>query len=108
MEFDKDTIFLVGDAKAPQNNPITEWYKFYFLALVIKRTNGQIVEAECSATIELTKDFVRSLFIGRNMDDDSLIDEINDRYHGSSKKALAVAFKDAQKKYRQLIAALST
>ncbi|AMA74365.1 hypothetical protein ACH33_17135 [Aneurinibacillus sp. XH2] len=105
MYYDKDTIYLIGDAKAPQNNPITEQYKSYFLALVFDRSTGKIVDAECSATIQLTAKFVQSLFVGRRIQDEGLVDEIANRYFGSSQKALIVALKDARKKYNQIFTA---
>ncbi|UOY92532.1 DUF3870 domain-containing protein [Ectobacillus sp. JY-23] len=101
------TIYIVGDAKAPQNNPITEQFKSYFLALVIDRDTGVIMDAECSATVALTARFVQSLFLYKHILDPSLPGEIEKRYFGSSQKALLVALKDAKKKYEQL-AALST
>ncbi|WIY59102.1 DUF3870 domain-containing protein [Bacillus arachidis] len=102
-----NTIYIEGDAKAPQNNPITEKFKSYFVAFVVEKDTGKIVDADCSATIALTSQFVKHLFLHRNMNDPQLVEEIRNRYFGSSQKALLVALKDAQKKYNQ-IAALST
>ncbi|WP_242143152.1 MULTISPECIES: DUF3870 domain-containing protein [unclassified Bacillus cereus group] len=102
-----NTIYVVGDAKAPQNNPITEKFKSYFVAFVLERDTGEIIDADCSATIALTSQFVKHLFLHKNINDSHLADEIKGRYFGSSQKALLVALKDAQKKYNQ-IAALST
>ncbi|GAB6430975.1 DUF3870 domain-containing protein [Bacillus cereus] len=102
-----NTIYIVGDAKSPQNNPITEKFKSYFVAFVIEKDTGKIVDADCSATIALTSQFVKYLFLHKNINDPDLLIQINNRYFGSSQKALLVALKDAQKKYNQ-IAALST
>ncbi|KEK23099.1 DUF3870 domain-containing protein [Bacillus gaemokensis] len=102
-----NTIYIVGDAKAPQNNPITEKFKSYFVAFVIEKDTGKIVDSDCSATISLTSQFVKYLFLHKNINDSQLVEEIKSRYFGSSQKALLVALKDAQKKYNQ-IAALST
>lgn len=102
-----NTIYVVGDAKAPQNNPITEKFKSYFVAFVLEKDTGEIVDADCSATIALTSQFVKYLFLHKNINDPALVTEIKNRYFGSSQKALLVALKDAQKKYNQ-IAALST
>ncbi|MFE7913671.1 DUF3870 domain-containing protein, partial [Bacillus mobilis] len=43
-----NTIYVVGDAKAPQNNPITEKFKSYFVAFVLVKETGEIVDADCS------------------------------------------------------------
>lgn len=101
MLYDKDTIYVIGDAQASVNNPITQQYSAFFIGLVVDRTNHKIIDAGCSSTIPLTSDFVRSIFVGHNMLHlDAVADEIRRRYHGSSQKALIVAFKDAQKKYK--------
>ncbi|WP_338751160.1 DUF3870 domain-containing protein [Bacillus sp. FJAT-52991] len=102
--YDKNTIFIIGDAKASQNNPITKKYNQYFLAIVVDQTDGKIIDVECSATVDITKHFVRSLFIGRHIDDPSIVEDISQRYFGSSQKALIVAFNDAQKKYQAITA----
>ncbi|MEN1969889.1 DUF3870 domain-containing protein [Lentibacillus sp. N15] len=106
--YNQNTIYVIGDAKAPQNNPITKKYSQFFLALVIDATTNEIVDSECSATIQLTNQFVRSLFISRNVNDDSLEEDIRQRYQGASQKALIVAFHDAKHKYEQAKAALTT
>jgi hypothetical protein len=101
--YDRKTVYIVGDAKSPENNPITKQYQAFFIAFVIHRVSGEIVDAECSATVPITKKFVASLFKGKNMlDSKDVVNEISNRYFGSSQKALIVAFKDAQKKFRAL------
>ncbi|MGE6551358.1 DUF3870 domain-containing protein [Bacillus mycoides] len=62
-----NTIYVVGDAKAPQNNPITEKFKSYFVAFVLEKDTGEIVDADCSATIALTSQFVKYLFLHKNI-----------------------------------------
>ncbi|GAA4840255.1 DUF3870 domain-containing protein [Paenibacillus vulneris] len=101
MQYDKDTIYIVGDAQVPLNNPITQQFSAFFIGLVVDTTNHKIIDAGCSSTIPLTSDFVRSIFIGHHMLNlDPVAEEIRRRYHGSSQKALIVAYKDAQKKYK--------
>lgn len=106
--YNQNTIYVIGDAKAPQNNPITKKYSQFFLALVVDATNDEIVDCECSSTIQLTNQFVRSLFIGRDINDVNVEEDIRKRYQGASQKALIVAFHDAINKYEQAKAALTT
>lgn len=99
--YDQDTIYIVGDAQSPSNNPITQQFAAFFVALVVDPTNDKIVDAGCSATIQLTSDFVKSIFVGRSiLATEELETLIRMRYFGSSQKALIVALKDAQKKYK--------
>ncbi|MZQ86619.1 DUF3870 domain-containing protein [Paenibacillus sp. 5J-6] len=101
LVYDKDTIYIIGDAQASVNNPITQQYNAFFIGLVVDTSSHKIVDAGCSSTIPLTSEFVRSIFIGHNMLLlDVVAEEIRQRYHGSSQKALIVAYKDAQKKYK--------
>ena len=101
-----NTIYIVGDAKAPQNNPITEKFKSYFVAFILVKDTGEIVDADCSATIALTSQFVKYLFLHKNINDPALVMEVKNRYFGSSQKALLVALKDAQKNIISLLLCL--
>ncbi|GAA0609851.1 DUF3870 domain-containing protein [Virgibacillus siamensis] len=103
--YDEETVYVVGEAKSPENNPITKQFETFFVGFVVDRTNGQIIDAECTAVIGLTKKFVQSLFAGQNiMDSDQVNSLIENRYLGSSQKALKVAFRHAQAKYEQSFA----
>jgi hypothetical protein len=98
--YDKDTIYIVGDAQVSANNPITQQFNAFFIGLVVDTTNHKIIDAGCSSTISLTSDFIYSILVGHSMlSFDLVAKEIRRRYYGSSQKALVVAFKDAQKKY---------
>ncbi|MCM3781447.1 DUF3870 domain-containing protein [Neobacillus mesonae] len=104
MNYNPDTIYIVGDAQTSVNNPITQQFSAFFIGLVIDTTNHKIVDAGCSSTIPLTSAFVRTLFVGQTMHDlDRISEQVRNRYHGSSQKAIIVAFKDAQKKYRSIL-----
>lgn len=101
-----NTIYIVGDAKAPQNNPITEKFKSYFVAFILVKDTGEIVDADCSATIALTSQFVKYLFLHKNINDPALVMEVKNRYFGSSQKTLLVALKDTQKNIIRLLLCL--
>ncbi|WP_261130475.1 DUF3870 domain-containing protein [Bacillus sp. Marseille-Q3570] len=102
--YNKNTIYIIGDAKTSSNNPITQKFNAFFIGLVIDRESGLIVDADCSATISLTEKFVKSLFIGQSIrDTENVTTEIETRYFGSSQKALVVAFKNASIKYQQIV-----
>lgn len=99
--FDRETVYLIGDAQAPSNNPITQQFSGFFIGLVVDTSNGKIIDAGCSSTIQLTNDFVRSILVGQSIFSTTEVEtQIRLRYFGSSQKALVVAFKDAQKKYK--------
>ncbi|OXL87669.1 MULTISPECIES: DUF3870 domain-containing protein [Paenibacillus] len=107
--YDKDTIYIVGDAQTSVNNPITQQYSAFFIGLVVDTVSHKIVDAACSSTIPLTSQFVRSIFLGKSMLSlEPVAEEIRTRYYGSSQKAIIVAFKDAQKKYKSALSSRET
>ena len=105
LAFDENAIYIVGNAKSSQNNPITQLYGQFFIGFVVEKPAGKILACGVSATIRVTSDFVSSLFVGRSLLDDaeSVKKLVENRYFGSSQKAILVAFKDAQKKYNQIL-----
>lgn len=98
------TVFLTGEAKSPNNNPITSRWGLFFVGLVVDTENHIIVRADCTAVLPVTIDFVRSLLEGRSLlDEDALVGSITERYHGSSQRALAAAVRNAASKYREIL-----
>lgn len=108
--FAKNTIYIAGNAKTHHNNAITMQYGQFFICFVINRQTGDIVACDASATLSVTNEFIRSLLVGKNIQDDPEIirQEIEDRYFGSSQKAILVAFKDAQKQFIAIKQGLQT
>lgn len=101
--FDQDSIYIVGEAKSPSNNPITQQYKIFFIGFVVDRKTGKIVDADVSSILPLTSTFIRHLLIGQNiLESETIIQIIEDRYHGSSQKAIIVALRNASQKFQQL------
>jgi hypothetical protein len=93
------TVYIVGNSKTNSENPITTLYNAFYIGFVVEPESGLIEDVSCSSTLRTTDEFVRSLFTGKTMrlDDESLEAEIRRRYHGSSQKAIIVAYKDAAK-----------
>ncbi|MGE6377014.1 DUF3870 domain-containing protein [Peribacillus muralis] len=78
-------------------------FNCFFIGFVIDRDPHEIVDLECSTTISLTSRFIYSMLAGRSiLQTDELEQEIKSRYFGSSQKALTVALRNANIKYRQL------
>ena len=99
------TIYLTGEAKSPTNNPITSQWGLFFIGLVVDTETHVILDADCTAMLTLTVEFVRELLVGRPLlEEDALVESITERYHGSSQRALAAAVRSAAAKYRDLSA----
>ncbi|PRR78061.1 hypothetical protein CLLI_19810 [Clostridium liquoris] len=102
--YNDDTVYVVGNSKTNTDNAITNRFNSFFIGFVVEMKNDTIVDLSCSATIRTTDEFIKSLFIGRSLIefDLKLEEEIKRRYHGSSQRAIIVAYKDAVKKYNEI------
>ncbi len=98
------TILVTGEAKAPSGNPITTQFGIFYIAFVVDTDSHRILDAECSATLAVTKSFVTSLFVRERITDEGrLTEQITTRYHGSSQRALLAALRIAVGKYRSIV-----
>ena len=59
------TVYVVGHGRTGSDKAITINFKIFFIGFVIYRENDEVVDLECSATIDITKRFVYDLFIGK-------------------------------------------
>ena len=98
------TVYVLGHGKTSSDNAITSTFKIFCIGFVIDRETDEIVDLECSATIDITKRFVHDLFIGRSFADydEELVESVKNRYFGTSQKAIIIAYKDALKKYKEI------
>ena len=102
MAYGKDTIYIIGIAKSQQHNPITQQYGRFLLGFVINRNTGDILSCGSTVVMKSTYDFLDELFQGRNIETDGELirSEIENRYFGASQKAILVAYRDAQRRFR--------
>lgn len=102
--FDANTVYIVGVSKSQLNNPITYQYGRFILGFVIDKGSGRIIACSGTTAIQLTNQFLENVFCGKNIltDDKVIQDELENRYIGASQKAIIVAYRDAQKRFRML------
>ena len=100
--YGRDTIYIIGIAKSQQHNPITQQYGRFLLGFVVNKDTG--ISESCGSTVVMksTYDFLDEMFRGRNIDTESELirSELENRYFGASQKAIMVAFRDAQRRFR--------
>ena len=103
----EETYYIVGESRTNVDNAITKVYGSFFIAFEVIPSTGEIIQTDCSRTLELTNDFIRKLFLHKHLETDAKVIEeaIQRRYHGSSWKALIVAYRDALKHYQRAMAA---
>lgn len=102
--YSKSTVYVVGNSKTNAENPITGQFNSFFIGFVVDTEGDTIIDVSCSSTIRTTNDFVMSLFAGKTLAeyDMKLEEEIRRRYHGSSQRAIIVAYKDAVRQYSEI------
>ena len=98
-----ETIYVIGESRTNMDNAITVIYNSFYIAFEIDAKTDIIIDMGCTHTIDITENFTRKIFIGRNFfDSDKLEQDIKRRYHGTSQKAMIVSYKDAIKKYQEI------
>lgn len=104
MIYSKDTIYITGTAKISSNDPISAMYDMFFIGIILEREGGKIVDVTCNMVRDVTADFIKSMLVDYNLNDDieQISDEIKDRFHGMAQKAVIAAVKDARNKYIML------
>ncbi|WP_071025534.1 DUF3870 domain-containing protein [Peptoniphilus raoultii] len=97
------TIYITGEARTTLDNAITKIYGSFYLAFVIDSETGEILKADCNTTLELTREFLKELFIGKiiDKDEEAIIEEISSRYFASSSRAIVVAYRDALQRFKK-------
>ncbi|OBR90672.1 MULTISPECIES: DUF3870 domain-containing protein [Clostridium] len=100
----ENTVYVVGNAKTNEDNAITIKFNSFYIGFVVDLSTDKIIDLNSSSTLRTTDEFIRSLLIGRNLRifDDKLKEEVIKRYHGSSQKAIIVAYRDGVKKYNEV------
>ena len=106
-ETGEETFFFVGESRTNVDYAITKVYGSFFIAFEVIPSAGEIIQTDCSRTLELTNDFIRKLFLHKHLETDAkgIEEAIQRRYHGSSWKALIGAYRDALKHYQRAMAA---
>ena len=101
-----NSLFIIGESRTNSDNAITDIYGSFYIALEVEAHTGTIVDFSCTHTLEVTEKFLRKIFLGKSLRDDVavLMEEIQSRYFGSSRKAIIVSLCDAEKRYKGAIA----
>ncbi|MDF2882874.1 MAG: hypothetical protein K0R54_3431 [Clostridiaceae bacterium] len=99
-----DTVYVVGNAKTSADNAITMHFNSFYIGFVVDINTDKIIDLSSSSTLRTTDEFIKYLFVNKSLKafQAELEEEITKRYHGSSQKAIVVAYKDAVKKYNEI------
>ena len=93
-ETGEETYYIVGESRTNVDNAITKVYGSFFIAFEVIPSTGEIIQTDCSRTLELTNDFIRKLFLHKHLETDAKVIE-----------ELIVAYRDALKHYQRAMTA---
>jgi hypothetical protein len=76
-------------------------YENIVVVVIVEMTNGNITEADCSLSTDLSRRFVSELISGYNLEQGigGLLTLFENRFHGSTRRALESALKIIYEKY---------
>ncbi len=99
--YEKNTILVVGQAKPSKEDAIYNLHGEFYISLVLERESGKILDMDCNTILEVTKNFVASMLIGKSIRDDvkAMEREIKERYFALTQKPLIACIKDAHNRY---------
>jgi len=103
--YEKDTILVVGQAKPSKEDAIYNLHGEFYISLVLERESGKILDMDCNTILEVTKNFVASMLIGKSLKDDvtAMEKEIKERYFALTQKPLIACIKDAHNRYMMVV-----
>lgn len=100
MKKRNETVYIIGESRTNMDNAITVIYNSFYVGFEIDVETNIITDVGCTHTINITENFIKKIFIGKDITDLATIEEeVKRRYHGTSQKAVIVSHKDAIKKY---------
>ncbi len=72
------------------------------MAFEVDDTSFEVIDFSCTHTIDATERYLAKLFLGKRFPDieNWLEEELEQRYGASSRKAVAVAYREALKRWR--------
>lgn len=99
--YERNTILVVGQAKPSREDAIYNLHGEFYISLVLEKETGKILDMDCNTILDVTKNFVISMLIGKSIKSDvaELEKEIRERYFALTQKPLIACIKDAHNRY---------
>ncbi|NLI52900.1 MAG: DUF3870 domain-containing protein [Clostridiales bacterium] len=101
-QYSNNTLCFISFTKLPSDTPLYELHKVISFGFVVDYETGIIEDIITTMIVNETKEFIKHLLIGHNLNDESvddLTEIIKYRYHASAQRALCLAFRQSCKKY---------
>ena len=102
--FPADSLFIVGHSRPAKEDAIAQTHGEFYLALVLDKATGCILDAQCNTILDLSSSFVRQMLLGKCLPNDLplLESQIKNRYFALTQRPLIACLKDAANRYAEV------
>lgn len=99
------STFVIGESRTNADNAITKMYGSFYMAFEVEDVTYKVLDFSCTHTIDATERYLAKLFLGERFPDieNWLEGELERRYGGSSRKAVVVSYRDALKRWQNMV-----
>lgn len=101
--YDNNSVLVVGHGRTSSDNAITKNFQMFYISFVIDVRTDEVIDLQSTTTLDVTDKFIKGLFVGKKFNklDSTIEKDIQERYFGTSQRAIEIAYKDALKKYEE-------
>ncbi len=102
--YSQETVYFIAYAKLSHAIPAGKLLETVGVGLIINKDTGIIEDTSCTLLTDEAKLFLKDIIVGFNLHTqpiDMLLENITNRYHGFSQKAICVAVNNAYERYIQ-------
>lgn len=99
---DIHSVYVIGESRTNADNAITKMYGSFYMAFEVDDVTNEVLDFSCTHTVDVTERYLSKLFLGNRFQDiDNWLEkELEQRYGGSSRKAVIVSYRDALKRWQ--------
>jgi len=99
---DMHSVYVIGESRTNATNAITKMYGSFYMAFEVDDVTYEVLDFSCTHTVDVTERYLSKLFSGERFPDieNWLERELEQRYGGSSRKAVIVSYRDALKRWQ--------
>lgn len=103
MNGKRDVLFVVGHARFPAETTAKQVYNNFGLGLLLDRGSGKILEVSCTTLPPYGNQFLKELFLGKNIHEDlkTITREIRFRYVCRTRNTILAALNDLLKRLQE-------
>ncbi len=87
-------MFVIGESRTNSDNAITDIYGSFYMAFEVEDITNKVLDFSCTHTLDITERYLSKLFLGEDFQNigNWLEEELDNRYGGSSRKAILVSY----------------